>query len=105
MWLQQNETDADLSTLQKIDTLWVKGHRKATKTAHFGGLGGTAIDAMLQNAISLSIFGVRSSSLGQIEAQIEEISQKNMFSKSGHFDGTLLMPKSTAKSRDSCLGL
>ncbi len=43
--------------------------------------------AALQNAVSQSIFGVRSSSLAQIEAQMKEISHKKpIFSERGIFE-------------------
>ena len=60
------------------------------------------LDAILQNFISLSIEGVRSSFLAQIEAEIKEIPHKKLILKIKPFEGMILI--STVKSQNSRLG-
>ncbi len=55
--------------------------------AHFGGLKGLVLGAILQNVISLSIQVVRSSFFVQIEAEVKNISQQKLISKSDLLKG------------------
>ena len=80
-------------------------HGKATKIVHIGDLRRSQIEAIIQNDISSSIFGVRRSSLEQIKVQIEENSKKNLFSRSHSFKWICLCHKSALKSHNLHLGL
>ena len=61
------------------------------------------LDAILQNFISLSIQGVRSSFFAQIEAEIKEIPHKKLILKIKPFEGMILI--STVKSQNSRFSL
>ena len=83
----------------------VEGHRKVPKVLPFGGLRGLVLGAILQNFISLSIQGVRSSFFVQIEAEVKNISDKKLISKSDLFEEMHLVSKSKLKSQHSRLGV
>ncbi len=67
---------------------------KVPKVVHLGGLKGLVLGAILQNFISLSIQGVRSSFFVQIEAEVKNISDKKLISKKDLFEGMRLVSKS-----------
>ncbi len=83
----------------------MKGHRKVPKVVHCEGLRELVLGAILQNFISLSIQGVRSSFFVQIEAEVKGISHKKLILKSELFEGMLLVTKSGLKSQNSCLAI
>ena len=59
------------------------------------------LGTILQNFISLSIQGIRSSFLVEIEAEVKGISHKKLILKKNIFEGVLLVSKSTIKSQNS----
>ena len=65
----------------KISWGGVESHKKVPKVLNFWGLRGLVLGAILQNFISLSIQGVRSSFFVQIEAEVKGISHKKMIPK------------------------
>ena len=71
----------------------VECHRKVPKAVHFGGSRGLKHGAILQNFVSLSIQGVRSSFFVQIEAEVKEISHKKLISKMTFLRGCFWYPK------------
>ena len=83
---------------------WGGGPQKGTKrSCIFWGLRGLVLSIILQNFISLSIQGVRSSFFVQIEAEVKEISHKKLILKSDPFEGMILVSKSMVKSQNSHL--
>ena len=83
----------------------VEGHKKVPNIVHFGGVRGLVLGVILQNFISLSIQGVRSSFSVQIEAKVKSISYNKLISTSGLFEGMLLVSKSWVKSQKSHLSI
>ena len=83
----------------------MEGHKKVPKVAHFGCVRGLALGAILQNFISLSIQGVRSSFLVEIEAEVKEISHIKLILKIDVFKGMFLVSKCTTKYQNSCFGI
>ena len=79
----------------------MEGRRKVPKVVHFGCSRGLTLGTKLQNFISLSIQGVRSSFLVEIEAEVKETSYKKLILKKNIFEGVLLVSKSTIKSQNS----
>ena len=75
----------------------MKGHRKVPRVVHCGGFRELVLGAILQNFISLSIWGVRSSFFVQIEAEVKGISHKKLILKSDLFKGMLLVTKNEVK--------
>ncbi len=80
---------------------WGGGPKKGTKSIAFWEFRGLGIGAILQNFISLSIQGVRSSFFVQIKAEVKGISHKKLISKSDFLEGMLLVSKSRVKSQNS----
>ena len=71
--------------------------QKGTKSSIFLELRGLVLGSILQNFISLSIQGVRSSFFVQIEAEVKDISHKKLISKYDLSVGMLLVSKSTLR--------
>ena len=93
------------SDAPKIAWGGVECHRKVPKVVHFGGSRGLKLGAILQNFVSLSIQGVRSSFFVQIEAEVKDISHKKLISKYDLSVGMLLVSKSMVKSQNSNLSV